>query len=221
MQESYLQQDVQSVLKLINTLPDQNIRRIIAIAGPPGAGKSTLADAVVSAINSGSNNDPPLAVLVPMDGYHLDNEVLQERGLVSRKGAPHTFDVQSFSRDLQQLAVAGEEMFFPGFDRQRDMTIADAIVVDENTGTVVVEGNYLLLNSQPWSELRQLFACTVLIRPLLATLESRLLRRWLDLGLDPVSARQKVDRNDLPNARLVLTQSQAADLILGEKTETS
>jgi pantothenate kinase len=185
-------------------------RQIIAIAGPPAAGKSTLAELLVKRLNAPQDSR---ACLVPMDGFHLDNSVLDERGLRARKGAPNTFDADGFIALIKTLATDTSQVSYPLFDRTADTAVADAAHVSATVEIIVVEGNYLLLDEAPWSALRAYFDLTVLVTPDLATLESRLVERWLHYGFDAETARQKALGNDIPNAHYVLSHSGSADLI--------
>ncbi|KUJ81164.1 hypothetical protein [Ruegeria profundi] len=211
-----IEQDVERVCNLINTRTQVGGRTIVAIAGPPASGKSTLAKAVVEALNFQQQSATPCATLVPMDGYHLDNTVLEARGLLAKKGAPETFDAFGFCNAVKNLHVARHESFFPKFDRQRDLAIANAIPVHPDTPVVVAEGNYLLMQSDPWSTLADMFAVTVFVNPTLDELKTRLQQRWINHGLDPAAALQRALGNDLPNAERVLKNSRTADLTLNQ-----
>lgn len=181
-------------------------RFITAIAGPPGAGKSTLATGVAAALGHGAR-------VVPMDGFHYDNAVLARRGLLPRKGAPETFDLDGFAVLLRRLR-AGDAAAIPVFDRAADLSRAAADVVAAEDRLLVVEGNYLLLDEPGWRDLAPLFDLTVAIVVPEAELERRLVRRWRDHGLDAAAAAARAQANDLPNARRVVAGSRPADLLL-------
>jgi len=201
-----------AVLALIDRTPARpGRRRVIAIAGPPGSGKTTLGAQVVTALEA---RRPGRAVLVPMDGFHLDNATLDRAGLRAVKGAPQTFDVAGFVARVREIGVAGRACRFPRFDRRLDRTLPDAGEAGAAVETVVVEGNYLLLREEGWSELPPLFDASVMLAPASEVLEDRLVRRWLAHGLAPEAAREKALRNDMVNARRVLEGSAAADLVL-------
>jgi pantothenate kinase len=185
-------------------------RFLFAIAGAPGAGKSTLADALLAALELAA---PGRAALVPMDGYHFDNAVLIERGLLARKGSPATFDVDGLVRDLARIRAGGQDVAVPVFDRGLDLARAAARVIRAAQPLVLVEGNYLLLERAPWNALAPLFDATLLVRVPEAELRRRLVERWLTHGLGHEAAVNRAEGNDLPNAALVGAESRAADVL--------
>jgi pantothenate kinase len=181
-------------------------RFITALAGPPGAGKSTLAEAVVAALG-------PEARVVPMDGFHYDDAVLNARGLRSRKGAPETFDVLGFLTLMQWLR-AGGEVAIPVFDRSLELSRAAADIVGDQHRFLVVEGNYLLLDEAPWTGLTAYFDLTGFIDVPEAELDRRLLERWTHFGKTPEAARAWIDGNDMPNIRRVTRGSRVPDVVV-------
>lgn len=179
-------------------------RRLVAVVGAPGSGKSTLAARLVAAV--------PGAVLVPMDGFHLDNRLLDHDGLRARKGAPETFDAEGFVALIRRLKQGGD-VVYPLFDRDRDLAIAGAGRVAAATGLVVVEGNYLLLDRAPWRELAGLWDLSVMLEVPAEELRRRLTARWQGLGRSPAEVLAHLE-NDLGNAETVASQSLPADLRL-------
>ncbi|MGI9402254.1 MAG: hypothetical protein ACR2O0_13455 [Rhizobiaceae bacterium] len=216
MTTSSLQQDVERVSKLIERSKESGKRAIIGIAGPPASGKSTLAESVVQKLNEDSESNIARAVLLPMDGYHLDNRLLESRGLLARKGAPETFNSQGFCEAVKNLGDTKRETFYPRFDRQMDLAIANSIAIHPETPIVVVEGNYLLLKTEPWSSLRDVFTATVFVCPPVNALRDRLQQRWISHGLDPEAATLRATGNDLPNAETVIRESHKPDLRLDQ-----
>ena len=186
-------------------------RMIVAIAGAPGAGKSTLAEALCAALN---RRRAGVAAVMPMDGYHLDNAILDARGLRARKGSPPTFDVDGLTRDLARVRAADRPVIVPVFDRDLDLARAGAREIAPEVPVIVIEGNYLLLDQAPWRGLGPLFDLTVYVAVPEAELERRLVARWLHHGHDPAAARARALGNDIPNARLVAAGSRAADITL-------
>jgi pantothenate kinase len=209
-----LQQALAMILPRIQDQAARHGRSLIAIAGPPAAGKSTLAAAVVDALNA-SRTGPPTAALLPMDGFHYDNGLLSVWGLLERKGAPETFDAIGFFHLLKRLKEGTEDVAHPVFDRSRDLAIAGAGVIAREVDIVVVEGNYLLLNTPPWSLGQRYYDLTIFVDLPQAELERRLIERWRMHGETAERALEKAHNNDLPNAQAVLDGSVAADIRLG------
>lgn len=182
-------------------------RRLVAVAGPPGSGKSTFAERLHAALAGHM-----AAEVLPMDGYHYDDIVLNARGHRARKGAPHTFDVDGFAAMLARLrADDGRDVAVPVFDRSIEIARSGARIIPAATRLVIVEGNYLLLDDPAWAQLRPLFDATVFLRVPETELARRLAARWEGYGMDAATVRAKCEGNDLPNARLVNASSVPAD----------
>jgi pantothenate kinase len=124
-------------------------RRLLGITGPPGSGKSALAEQIVAELGGH-------AILVPMDGFHLANDELHRLGRRNRKGAPDTFDGWGYRATLQRLRKADEIVYAPRFFREMEESIAGHIPVSPDIPLVVTEGNYLLLDAEPWAGVREL-----------------------------------------------------------------
>lgn len=214
MNISSLQSNIDTICERTIPILHKSARTLIGIAGPPASGKSTLAEGVLHALCRTEELSVSAVTLLAMDGYHLDNRVLVSRGLLAKKGAPETFDSYGFCDAVKNLADMKRESFHPVFDRRKDIAIANAIGIDANVRVVIVEGNYLLLTTKPWSSLYDVFALTVCLSPPMPVIMNRLRQRWLDYGLDDGATTQRVISNDLPNAELVLHQSRKADIVL-------
>lgn len=195
----------------IEALPSRGRRLLAAIAGPPGSGKSTLADAIVAELRRRGHD----AVLMPMDGFHLDNRLLEPRGLLPRKGAPETFDFGGFSTAVRRVRDEAS-VILPVFDRSREIAIAGAEEIRPETRIVVVEGNYLCLDEAPWRDLAAFWDFSVFLDVPTAELEHRLVDRWLSFGFDPDAARAKAQGNDLANAKRILAAVGQVDLVIGD-----
>ena len=180
-------------------------RIVAALAGPPGSGKSTLAERLVESLNARVSG---CAAVLPMDGFHYDDLYLTPAGLRPRKGAPDTFDVGGLRHTLLRMKSGDEDhVAVPIFDRQLEIARAGARLIARSVGIIVVEGNYLLLRRKPWSDLLQLFDVTVLIETPAELLRERLTERWRSYNLTPQQIAEKLDGNDLPNGRLIMSES--------------
>ena len=189
-------------------------RRVLGIAGAPGAGKTTLVEALLAAVAA----DPRLAgrvAHVPMDGYHLPNAELDRLGRRDRKGAPDTFDVRAYAATLATArAVPRVPLAAPSFDHAVGEPEPGSIEVDEGADLVVTEGNYLLLPDSGWpdvrAELDEVWFCD--LDP--SRRRTRLVERHVLAGREPDDAQAWVDGSDEANARLVVTGRDEADLVL-------
>jgi pantothenate kinase len=185
-------------------------RFIVAIAGPPGAGKSTLSARLHELLPEGASED------VPMDGFHYDDAVLERRGLRARKGAPETFDFAGFEALLKRIRAGEPDIAIPVFDRTIELSRAAAEIVSADTKFILVEGNYLLLDEEPWSRLAPLFDFSIFVDVPRNELERRLLERWHEHGRSDADARAWIASNDMPNIDRVLDRRRAADLVIGD-----
>ena len=183
-------------------------RFMAAIAGPPGAGKSTLSAALAGALEERGER----SIVVPMDGFHFDDGVLEARGQRSRKGAAFTFDCAGFEVLLRRIRACEVDVAIPLFDRRLELSRAGAAIVDAATRFILIEGNYLLLDEQPWRRLRPLFDDSVFIDVPIDELRRRLLLRIQSFGASPEVAERWLEGNDLPNIRHVLEASGEANL---------
>lgn len=198
----------------VNTLAERLLdvegdRYLVAVTGAPGCGKSTIASELARRLNAQGRK----STVVPMDGFHLDNSILEDRGLRQRKGAPETFDAPGFIRLVEALKT-GKEVFAPSFDRTRDLAIAGSVAVPAAARFVIVEGNYLMFAEDPWRDLAPLWDLTVRLDVPMPELRARLIQRWLSLNYTRAVATRRAEGNDIPNAQRVIDQALPCDVTL-------
>ena len=171
-------------------------RRVLGIAGAPGAGKSTLAALLAAAC-------PGHAVVVPMDGFHLAQVELERLGRADRKGAPDTFDAHGYVSLLRRLRAPqpGETVYAPAFVREIEEPVAGAIAVAADIALVVTEGNYLLDDEGAWAAARTLCDEVWYVDTDDGVRVDRLVARHVAHGRAPAAARAWVARSDEANAR--------------------
>ena len=184
-------------------------RYFIAISGPPASGKSTTSEKLHSDLTLKKYKPS----ILQMDGFHYDNSILKEKGLLSKKGAPETFDVYGLLNFIKRLQNE-PEVVVPIFDRSLELSRSSAIIIPKESKVIIIEGNYLLLNLKPWTDLQNFFDTSVMIDCEEKILEQRLIDRWQNFNLSKDEINQKVYKNDLPNGVNVLKNSTPAKYYL-------
>ncbi|PZP50006.1 MAG: nucleoside/nucleotide kinase family protein [Agrobacterium fabrum] len=191
-----------------------NGRRVmIAIAGAPGSGKSAIAERVVDVLNAGEGVS---AALFPMDGFHYDDAVLEEMKRRPFKGAIDTFDAHGLRHMLGRLKANEDDIVaVPVFDRAIEIARAGGRLIPQSVDIIVCEGNYLLAGQSPWDRLKPIFDLTVFVDVGEDDLRNRLRERWRSFGLAEDEINRKVEENDLPNGRFIISTSTQPDLRIG------
>ncbi|KAF7804685.1 putative uridine kinase C227.14 isoform X1 [Senna tora] len=204
-----------------------NHKCLVGLAGPPGAGKSTLAHEVVRRVNKlwqekASSLDSQvkasdIATVIPMDGFHLYRSELDAmedpEEAHARRGAPWTFNPLRLVTCLNNLRSQGS-VYVPSFDHGVGDPVEDDIFVNLQHKVVIVEGNYLLLEDGLWKELSYLFDEKWFIDVDIDKAMQRVLKRHISTGKPPDVAKQRIDNNDRLNAELVMKSKKNADIII-------
>lgn len=200
--------DVPSAVARARQLASAGTRVVIGIAGAPGAGKSTIAEAVAAALGED-------AVVVPMDGFHLTDEELERLGRRQRKGAVDTFDVAGYLSLLRRLREELDTpVYAPAFDRTREVSLAGAIAIRPHHRVVITEGNYLLLDDGRWGEVAELLDESWFVQVDEPDRVDRLVRRHAEHGKEHAEAVRWATSSDQVNADLVATTQARADALV-------
>ena len=198
-----------ALLRIRELLNRSTDRALVGIVGKPGAGKSTLSAYLLEELKSSE------VTVVPMDGYHLSNAVLQELGRADRKGAPDTFDVAGFASLLQRIRTEKSvDIYYPVFDRSIEESIAAQGVVTQETRVVIVEGNYLLHDTGGWEAIADLLDEIWFIDVDDEKRLERLIARHIAYGKSPADAESWSLGSDEVNARTIATGRSRAHAVI-------
>ncbi len=184
-------------------------RFMLGIAGPPGSGKSTLAAELAAACSASVST-----AVIPLDGFHYPNAMLNAFKLRDRKGSPESFDAHSFADLIHRLRACTRTITAPIYDRKTHEPIPRGITVTPKTRLVIVEGNYLLLEAAFWIEAYAMLDETWYLDTPLETCLTRVRARHITGGLIPAQADEKIAINDRPNAQLIAATAARADRII-------
>ncbi|GAB2302239.1 hypothetical protein Dimus_036256 [Dionaea muscipula] len=204
-----------------------NLKHIVGLAGPAGSGKSTLAFEVTQRVNklwpqkapslAEEINSPDVAIVLPMDGFHLYRHQLDAmedpKEAHARRGAPWTFDPARMLRCLQTLRTEGS-VYAPSFNHGVGDPVEDDILVTLQHKVVIVEGLYLLLEEAVWNEISAIFDEKWFIEVDIDKAMQRVVKRHISTGKHPDVAKWRVEYNDRPNAEMVMKSKKNADLII-------
>ncbi|GAX75944.1 hypothetical protein CEUSTIGMA_g3387.t1 [Chlamydomonas eustigma] len=214
--DSIIEQLAVRALQLSTSSKTENQKLLIGIAGVPGSGKSTLASLTAQRINelaaatsggiSSVQGDDTIAVQLPMDGFHYYLEQLDAmpdpQEARARRGAHWTFDASAFIKCVSLVRESGEASC-PSFDHAQGDPVEDAIHIRQHHRIVLIEGNYLLLDIPPWSELRKVLDDIWFVDIPVDVAMERVYQRQTSIGLSHEVSKARIASNDRPNAELI------------------
>lgn len=208
------------ILRRLGTKP----RLVVAIAGAPGSGKSAIALTLASLLNVFTR--PGLATSIGLDGWHFPNAYLINHWVLHQgesvrlrdiKGAPETFDVETFKRRLIQIRQTGQAKY-PVYSRKLHDPVADAGQVTLAHRIIIVEGNYLLMDEDPWRQLLPQYDMRIFVDTQEFAFTQALAERHLRGGKTPVEVEKQLMKVDLPDAARVYAHRARADLVIHKAT---
>ncbi|KAH7360366.1 P-loop containing nucleoside triphosphate hydrolase protein [Rhexocercosporidium sp. MPI-PUGE-AT-0058] len=198
-----------ALISKLESSTNQN-RVIVALAGPPGSGKSTIAKNIVGRLNGTSAS--PFAAITPVDGFHLPRSTLDQMSnhdeAYARRGASWTFDAAGVAQLVQTLSASRfrsleklETILVPSFDHAAKDPVESGIVIGPEMQFVLLEGNYLLLDEEPWNDIRDLVDETWFVDVVPDLARNRIARRHLKVGIEQTmdAAYRRAEGNDLLN----------------------
>ena len=205
------------LLRRLTEMQRAEARRILVfLAAPPATGKSTLAQ-FLEQLSRTEEDLPPVQAL-GMDGFHYPNRYLaahtilrdgEKIPLTSIKGAPETFDVPALAAKLG--AAREESVTFPVYDRRIHDVVPDAVTAD--APILLVEGNWLLFDEEPWRDLCGLADHRLRIDAAPELLRDRLIARKVQGGSTTEDAVAFYEASDAPNILRFAAHAGAADEI--------
>jgi pantothenate kinase len=208
-----LEQPIERLIALLESSP---ARSMIALAGVPGAGKTTLASRLAEAINT--RTAPNTMVALGMDGFHFTKAALRQfpdpAEAFARRGAPWTFDATALLQRLEELRASADrrDVPWPGFEHAVGDPVESASTVPASTRLVIVEGLYLLHRTDGWETISRCFdERWYLDTPLEFALERLALRHMQAWGVTRDDAEHRIATSDRLNAVLVQNSAQFAD----------
>ncbi|MEY2780199.1 MAG: pantothenate kinase [Actinomycetota bacterium] len=111
---------------------------VIGIAGSVAVGKSTSARILQALLTRWPEH--PRVELITTDGFLLPNAVLNERGIMNRKGFPESYDTKRLVQFLRELKAGTTEVAAPVYSHVvYDIVQGDSVIIRQ-PDILIVEG---------------------------------------------------------------------------------
>lgn len=216
------------LLEFIHRKHVQHYKRLmIGIGGPPGSGKSYVAEQINWIIGKGVIPGC-YATTLPMEGFYYPHQYLRQHyrtasqgkiSLADVKGGPDTFDTVNLKEHLLRLRKQDDDDFYwPGFSPEYNDVLPRHYRVHSTINVILVYGDFLLLDRGPFTGVPGLFNTTIYVESPAAAIISHLMQRRIRNGETELEAKESLKKIDLPNARIAESTRTQADLILERNT---
>lgn len=118
--------------------PAAKVPYVVGIAGSVAVGKSTTARILQSLLSRGPNR--PEVALITTDGFLYPNRVLEERGLMARKGFPESYDLRRLMRFMADVKAGFPEVSAPVYSHLAYDVLPGEKEYVRQPGVLIVEG---------------------------------------------------------------------------------
>ncbi|KAG6333025.1 hypothetical protein ID866_6060 [Astraeus odoratus] len=208
----------QDVAKKLDRIPT-NARLLIAVAGIPASGKSTLAVLLVRHINELLANAKTVSecmtesfaqtIMVGLDGWHFTRaqlDAMENPKLAhDRRGAHWTFDDKAYVAFVHLLRAPvlqdTRAIYAPSFDHALKDPTPHAVVVQPHHRVVVIEGLYTMLDVEGWRDAAEMMDERWWVEVDWEVGKERLIKRHVRTGVakDMEEAIWRANENDEPS----------------------
>ncbi|KAH3670391.1 hypothetical protein OGAPHI_000906 [Ogataea philodendri] len=214
--------DIERLVDLLDELYEKKSageRVIVAVCGSPGSGKTSVTNIIIDRFNS--RHGRPIGLVVPQDGFHYSMKELMGMDdpqlMVARRGAEFTFDAQKLVELVRRIKAHPSEMIYaPSFDHKLKDPVNDAIKISPEKKVILVEGNYVCLEKEPWNVISKLVDTRWMVAANLDQIRERIIKRHLEAGISSTreEAEARTDHNDMVNGEYIRNNSCDVDLII-------